>query len=149
MSNNDDFNRAVQAAAEAQVQARQTYKDTADVRDAGLSQFPDFQQSLATLQVLGVTDLNVVSDLIALDKANAHVVLDQLAKDPEKAAQLADMDPRRRISEFTRMADAAARPKVPATPTPPRRAKHWLESDDEKQVTENFHAMLKRRSERR
>lgn len=104
-----DFNSAVKAEAAKQ----RLYDDTLAVRTAGETEFKDFNESLQVLNAIGATNDDFVSDLLAVDKAGAHKLLDKLAKDPEKAASLVGMDSRRRIAELTRMADA---PKTEVKP---------------------------------
>lgn len=104
-----DFNAAVKAEAAKQ----KLYDDTMAVRTAGESEFTDFGDSLQVLNAIGATNDDFVADLLAVDKAGAHKLLDKLAKDPEKAASLVGMDSRRRIAELTRMADA---PKTEVKP---------------------------------
>jgi hypothetical protein len=111
----DEFNRAVDKAAFE----REFTRNTGDVRSAGMAKFPDFQATLGVLEALGVTNNQVILDLLSADKANAHIILDQLAKSPEKATAIASMDQPRRIAEFIRMAPvtAAAAKTEPAAPT--------------------------------
>ena len=113
-----------QAAVKAQAAKDRLYEDTMTVRSAGESAFPDFNQSLGILTAIGATNDDFVSDVLAVDKAGAHVIFDKLAKDPEKAASLVGMDSRRRIAELTRMADAPKTevkqeaPKAPVSKAP-------------------------------
>jgi hypothetical protein len=168
----DQYNADVQRAAELQ----RVMEDTVAVKNAGIVKFPDFQQSLNTLTALGVTsNLDIVMDILAAaGRDNAHVMLDRLAKDPEKAASIAQMTPRARIAELTRMttvtaAAPAPKPATPAAPAAPVRAvsrapapapvvepsaskpaPHWLSDDNsEEQVTAGFNEMLKKRAGQR
>lgn len=111
-----DFNAAVRTEA----QRMRLADDSMAVRDAGLRDFgASFGESLHILTAVGATSDDMVLDLIAVDKTNAHKILANLAKDPEKAASLVGMDSRRRIAELTRMADAIAAPKTePTAPKP-------------------------------
>ncbi len=110
----EDFNASVRAEA----QRMRLSEDSTAVRDAGLKEFgAEFGQSLGILTAVGATSDDMVLDLIAVDKANAHKILASLAKDPEKAASLVGMDSRRRIAELTRMADAITAP-TSSTPAP-------------------------------
>lgn len=107
-----DFNTAVQREA----QRLRLADDSTAVRDAGFKEFGgDFGNSLSILTAIGATSDDIVLDVLAVDKANAHKIFENLAKDPEKAASLVGMDPRRRIAELTRMSDALA-PKAAAAP---------------------------------
>jgi hypothetical protein len=94
------------AAVKAEAAKQRLYDDTVAVRSAGEHAFKDFGETLQILNAVGATNDEFVSDLLAVDKAGAHKILDKLAKDPEKAASLVGMDSRRRIAELTRMADA-------------------------------------------
>lgn len=108
-----------QAAVKAQAAKDRLYEDTAMVRSAGESEFKDFNETLGILNAIGATNDDFVSDLLAVDKAGAHKILDRLAKDPEKAASLVGMDSRRRIVELTRMAEVPkTEPKVEAPKAP-------------------------------
>ena len=92
------------------------------VRNAGENEFKDFGETLGILNAIGATNDDFVSDLLAVDKAGAHKILDKLAKDPEKAASLVGMDSRRRIAELTRMADAPKTEVKPAAEVVPKPA---------------------------
>jgi hypothetical protein len=108
-----------QAAVKAQAAHDRFVEDTVGVRNAGMSAFPDFAQSLDILAAVGATtNDDFVADLLAVDKAGAHILVDKLAKDPEKAASLVGMDSRRRIAELTRMADAPKTEIKPEAPKP-------------------------------
>lgn len=96
--------------------------DANDVRSTGFTSFPDFGDTINVVGSIFSDHTNdFLQDLFAVDKANAHVILDQLAKSPERAASLAAMDPRRRTAELTRMSMAAAPKPAPApAPAPPK-----------------------------
>lgn len=98
------------------------YRDTADVRRVGDGAFPDFNDSLRVLSAVGALSDDFCADLFAVDKANAHVILDKLAKDPEHAARLAGMDTRRRTAELTRMSMTAQAPAAEPKPADPKPA---------------------------
>jgi hypothetical protein len=53
-------------------------------------------------------------DVIAADPVNAHKIIFTLAKDPERAAELANMDMRQRTAELTRMSMAEQAKTPPA-----------------------------------
>lgn len=103
-----------QTAVKAQAAKERLYEDSAAVKLAGDSEFKDFGDSLAKLNDVNVMNDEFVADLLAVDKAEAHKLIDRLAKDLGKATSLAGMDSRRRIAELTRMADAL---KIEAKPT--------------------------------
>lgn len=115
-----DFNAAVRTEA----QRLRLAEESTAVRSTGLREFgAAFLEDLNILTAIGATGDEIVLDLLAVDKPNAHKILANLAKDPEQAASLVGMDSRRRIAELTRMADAIApktenalTPKTPVVP---------------------------------
>jgi hypothetical protein len=58
-------------------------------------------------------------DVFAVDKENAHQILDTLAQDPEQATALAAMDSRRRTAALTRLSMATNTAPVTAPKTVP------------------------------
>lgn len=145
---------------------REFARDTGEVRTAGMAKFTDFQQTLGVLDALGVTTNQVILDLLSADKANAHVILDHLAKNPEKAAAITSMDQGRRIAEFVRMAplttaqqtDKPAAPAAPPArvsraPNPPppvdpgaTKTIDWRSDEaDDATFDAGFHEMMKKR----
>ncbi len=110
-----------QHRAEIQQEAtrQRFYEDTVEVRSRGLSQFGgSFNETLGILSAVGATSDDFVADVIAFDKQNAHTILDQIAKDPEKAAALAQMTSRQRIAEIARMTIKPAESALAAAPAP-------------------------------
>ena len=106
-----------QAQVRIEAQRQRIYEDSVEVLNAGSAAFKDFSDSLGILKALNVTNDDFVADLVAVDKANAHIILDRLAKDPTRAQTLAAMDSRRRTAELTRMAMAEqAKPAAGAAP---------------------------------
>jgi hypothetical protein len=103
-----------QAAVRAQSAADRLKEDSLAVLATGQQAFGDFGQSLSILTAVGALSDDIVSDLIAIDKTSAHIIIDKLAKDPEKAASLVTMDSRRRIAELTRMTVVPAAAPQPA-----------------------------------
>jgi hypothetical protein len=117
-STSPDFQTAVQREAARMRLA----EDSTAIRDAGYRAYgQEFGQTLAVLNAAGAVSDDIVMDLIAVDKENAHKILATLAQDPEQATQLATMDSRRRTVALTRLAMAqnttTAAPKA-ATPAP-------------------------------
>jgi hypothetical protein len=113
-----DFNAAVRNEATR----LRLSEDSTAIRDAGLKEYgTSFGESLAILTAVGATADDIVLDLIAVDKANAHKILSTLAKDPERAAAIAGMDSRRRTAELTRMSMAAAATTNEPAPAPAAR----------------------------
>lgn len=110
-----------QTAVQREVARQRMHEDTTAVLNAGTSTFSDFRDTLNLLTTLGVvSNDDFVLDVLAVDKVNAHVLLDKLAKDPERATALAGMDSRRRIAELVRINDMA--PAKPADPAPAKPA---------------------------
>jgi hypothetical protein len=137
MSNADDLNRAVEQA----VTIRR-------VAEAGHKEFPsDWKERTDLLHVLGA-GVQIIDDVSAAS-STPHRLYHHLGGDLATAARIAELDPRQRIRELGRFDMEMARPKALPTPTPPARPKHWPEGSDEKQVTEEFYAMMKRKAQRR
>jgi len=87
------------------------YQNSNDVKQAGFSTFgAGFGDVLQTLTAVGATSDDFVYDVISVDKANAHVLLEKLAQDPDVAVNLVNMHPRQRIAELTRMAMKEGKP---------------------------------------
>ena len=160
-----------QRRAEIQQEAtrQRFYEDTSEVRSRGLSQFGSaFGETLSILNAVGATSDDFVADVIAFDKQNAHAILDQIAKDPERAAALAQMTSRQRIAEIARMTikpaeSALAAPAAPAprqvskAPPPPppvqtsaKKVVHgYSDEASDEEFTAQFNDRIKMRSMRR
>ncbi len=97
----DEFDRAVREEA-AQ---REFAKATQDIFDAGLAAYSDdFNDALKVTNGLGVTsDNEFVADLVAVDKPNAHKIINELSQTPEVAKRLLAMSSRQRVAELTKM----------------------------------------------
>lgn len=109
-----DFDTQVQRAASKQ----RLYEDSLAIKTAGMSQFgAAFAETLTVLNAVGAVSDDFVSDVLAVDRANAHVLLNSLAKDPEKAVLLAGMNSRQRTAELTRMSIAMTAPTAAAATT--------------------------------
>ncbi len=145
-------------------------EDSMEVRNRGIAEYgASFVESLGILQAVGAVTDDFVSDVLAVDKSNAHKIFDQIAKDPERAATLAAMSSRQRIAELTRMsvASTVASTAVPApvpaattpqktvskAPAPPPRieptasqVKDWrLDSSSDEEFDRGFDEMIKNR----
>ena len=123
--------RQAEIRAEA---ARQRFaEDTQEVANNGRSTYgAAFNEAINVLNaVVGPQGLDeFVSDVMAVDKANAHALFKQLGDDAEQTAMLAGMTSKQRIAHLTRMTMAqAAKPTttektnaltntVPAKPAP-------------------------------
>lgn len=114
----EEIERRVDQRAEAKL----FHEATVSVRDAGFQKFgAAFEGTLNILMAAGVTGDDIVADIIAVDRSNAHVLLERLAQDPEKASALVKMNPRARVAELTRLsmtATAPVEPKNALTPKP-------------------------------
>jgi hypothetical protein len=95
----EEFDRAVEVAATQ----REFAKSTQDIFDAGIKDFQDFQESLNIMTAVGATSDEFAADLVAVDKANAHKIIHELAQTPELSKRLAAMSSRQRVAELTKM----------------------------------------------
>jgi hypothetical protein len=161
-----------QAEIRREAAAMRLAEDSMEVRNRGIAEYgASFVESLGILQAVGAVTDDFVSDVLAVDKSNAHKIFDTIAKDPERAATLAAMSSRQRIAELTRMSVAQTTPKADPEPTqaatlpkftskapapPPRieptasQVVDWRSdkaSDDE--FTRGFEEMMKKRTARR
>jgi hypothetical protein len=116
--------RADDSAVETR--ARQIAQETLNgekirgVIQSGLAKFADWDDRAATLGAAGAATPDFVLDVVSVDPTNAHLILHQLADDPQKAARLAKMDTRTRTIELVKMSMAAS--PTAATETPPAKA---------------------------
>jgi hypothetical protein len=96
-----------QAEINQAASTQRLYEDSLEVRNRGLSKFgASFEEKLAILTAIGATSDDFIGDVLAVDKYEAHVLLDQIAKEPEKAVTLVRMNSKQRIAELTRMSMA-------------------------------------------
>lgn len=109
-----------------EAQNQRIAEDSVAILNAGNAAFKDFGDSRNILTALGAFENNdFVADLVAVDKDNAHIIIDRIAKEPERAAALVGMDSRRRIAEMTRLAmtaTASVSDPAPAASVPVRAA---------------------------
>lgn len=91
------------ARIEARAALKLLQRDSATVRNAGIRAYPDFSDSLKMLTSVGATSDEFVQDLIDTDMANAHKMIDFLAKDPDRTLELVNMSSKRRVAELTRI----------------------------------------------
>lgn len=104
----------IEALVEARASQKLFNQDCNDVAALGQASIPDFNQKLADLRSVGVVSDDFLKDIFAVDKANAHKILDNLAQDLERANMMTRMDSRKRIAELTRMNMAeAVKPAAP------------------------------------
>lgn len=114
--------RADESAVEAR--ARQIAEDRLandkiqSVIRAGIAKFGDWDQRAEMLGAVGAATPAFVLDVVSVDPQNAHLILHQLADDPQRAAHLAKMDTRSRTIELVKMSMAASQTETkPAAPT--------------------------------
>lgn len=81
---------------------------------SGIAKFDDWDERAATLGAAGAATPDFVLDVVSVDPVNAHLILHQLADDPQKAARLAKMDTRSRTIELVKMSMAASPNAAPA-----------------------------------
>jgi hypothetical protein len=111
---------AFQSEVRAEAARLKLAEDSAYVRDKGVKDFPNFGETLRALDAMGWFETNdLTTDLIAVDKENAHKILDKIAKDPELAGAYTRMDTRARVAAFTRMA-MSEQPTTTKTSEPPK-----------------------------
>ena len=157
-----------QTAVQREAARMRLQDDSTAIRDAGFREYGHaFQQNLAILNAAGAVSDDIVMDLIAVDKDNAHKILATLAEDPERAASLAGMDSRRRVAELTRISDrmatkvetiapktaAPAAKQVSKAPAPPpaiepsaTKTKNWRADDaTEEEFQRGWEARMKER----
>lgn len=115
-----NFDRAVAERAEQLV-----FEDTkGGLVQKGYSEFgkPAFDDACSVVVACGYPPDDLVRDLLAVDGSNASKLIMELSKDGERAARLAGMNSRQRISELTRMAMTAATTAEPAPKVEPKPA---------------------------
>jgi hypothetical protein len=105
------------AVDDAEIDRRADYKlfvrDVQSMQAEGLKEFgPAFNERVRILEAVGAADDNFVSQVMAVDRPNAHKLLNKIAEDPERAVALVQMNPTQRIAEITRIAMATAAPKT-------------------------------------
>jgi hypothetical protein len=114
----DDDARINQRAAQL------VYKDTVNriISKGNQAYGAEFDQASNVIATIaGEAAPQIVEAVNAIDPDNAHAILFNLGKNPEKTAQLVGLDPARRIVELTRMSMTAATAAKAAAPTPPAR----------------------------
>ena len=99
------------AADDAEIDRRAEYKifsrDVNNMRAEGLKEFGSaFQEDIRLLTSYGADDDNFVSQVMSVDPASAHILLHELARNPNRTTAIISMDPIRRVAELTRMSIA-------------------------------------------
>lgn len=114
--NAEKYNADVLAAAE-----RVRFNEACnDVLIAGTAEFKDFEKGVGVLNAANVLHDEFLMDVLAIDKANAHKVLYELAQDANKARRLAALPSRQRIAELVRLTSATkpAQKRETSAPAP-------------------------------
>lgn len=93
----------IDALVDARAEQKLFNADCNAVAERGQLEIPDFNDKLGLLRSIGVVNDEFLKDVFAVDKVDAHKILDRLAQEPEKANLMVRMDSRRRIAELTRM----------------------------------------------
>lgn len=112
---------AVRTLDDAEIDRRADYKlflrEVADMRQSGEASFgkPDFDGVIQSLTAYGADNDEFIRHVMAVDRANAHAMLKDIAEDPARAIGLVNMNPTQRLAELTRMSIAA---KTKTTPAP-------------------------------
>lgn len=111
---NDD--QRIQDAARQQ----RFLEDINEARSRGFSEFgtglDGFQGTINTIAAVGIGN-DVLADVLAVDRANAHKIFHKIAQDPDGARALTHMTSPQRIAHFTRMT-MADQPKTDPNPAP-------------------------------
>ena len=159
----DEVNRQAEIIANQ----RMFQNNVNDIIRAGYSAFgaKAFDDASTQLAQLGCATSDFINDVLAVDRGNAHKILNDLAADPDTAMQLARLDSRSRIAELTRRTVMAAtkstETKPPAAkgiskapPPPPainagsRQVKDWRSDDaTDDEFTAGFFDTMKKRAE--
>ena len=110
-----NFEQAVQTA----VTQREANRAISAMVSAGRAAFTpaEWNEKAEILGAVGAASPEFVMDVIAADPVNAHKIIFTLAQDPERAAELVNMDMRQRTAELTRMS-MAEQAKTPSGEKP-------------------------------
>lgn len=155
----------VDAIVNARIAERDLQRDSNDILQSGLKDYgSQFNETVKMARALGIVSDDMVLDLAAVDKTNAHKILTELTTDPDRAELLARMNPRQRLAELTRISMAVSAPKTEApkpapaakvskAPAPPppvepsaTKTKDWRTADSEEDFQSGWEAMMERRS---
>lgn len=105
---------AIEARARQIADERVNGERIRSVIQAGIAKFDDWDARAEMLGAVGAASPAFVLDVVTVDPVNAHIILHQLADDPQKAARLAKMDTRNRTIELVKMSLAASPAAAPA-----------------------------------
>ena len=117
MSADADIETRARQLADEQLQNREIQR----VIQKGVGHFTDWDSRAETLAAVGAATPAFVLDVVSVDPENAHLILHQLADNPDRASQLARMDGRTRTVELVKMSMALNPPSngAPAKPAAP------------------------------
>lgn len=87
-----------------------------EIYDAGTKDFPDFDQSLKTFQMLGGLPPALIE--AAQEAGDAHKILHQLGKNPDEAARILSLPPVRMAAAVAKLASAPAPAPRPISSAP-------------------------------
>lgn len=112
-----------QAAVRAEAAQQRLVEDVFSINVAGARQFGTvWNERVNALASYGADTYDFMADVLAVDRANAHVILDEIARRPDLGMSLAGMPSRQRVVELAKMsaaksaAPAITEPAKPATP---------------------------------
>ena len=88
-----------------------------DVAEAGKDEYPDFDQSLRTFQMLGGIPTGLLETITEMP--NAHKILYSLGKDPDLAERVVKMSPGKQALELARMESSLGKPVTKAVSSAP------------------------------
>jgi hypothetical protein len=117
----------IDALIDARADLKLFNADCNSVAERGSREIDGFNEKLGLLRSVGVISDDFLKDIFAVDKADAHKILDRLAQEPERANMMVKMDSRKRIAELTRMQmteatkpapTVAAKPAISRVPPP-------------------------------
>lgn len=114
----NDPARAVEARARQLVAEQQWNKDCNAMHDAGVREFPDFPDRMATLARAGGIPNAVIE--AAMETGEGHKVLYALGGDPDQAMRIRDMTPARMGVALARLAAQPVQVPVSRAPAPLR-----------------------------
>ena len=97
-------------------QRTRTWNETCNrVADAGISEYPDFDATVATLNATGAMKTELIEAALEISDKDAHKVLYQLGKNPAEAARIAELSPARMAAALAKIAASVSAPPAPAS----------------------------------
>lgn len=101
----------IRAAAAEMNKVESFNRRSNEVFNAGVAEFPDFQNALGQLQIIGVTE-QFLQEVVSLD--DSHKVLHALGSDPDEAMRILALPPLQQGRALERL---ASKPKAPTGKT--------------------------------